>query len=179
MSRYFWHPARAIAPRKRSGSRWKKSRKESKKNIEPSTKLHSLLHTKQYSLYSLFQHLLLSISPLAYFLFMGFLESYSFILHMLARIVLILYIIAMLITYLITKKRDFLYMIIAFVIEFPIIVFLAYFDQMVALLTLSFLGFLPWIQVIRNPSPSSPLKVSKKITLKNKSQDKFSIEDNS
>ncbi len=150
-----------------------------RQDIEPSTKLHTLLHTKQNSLYSLFQHLLLSISPLAYFLFIGFLESYEFITQMLARIALILYIIAMLITYLITKKRDFLYMIIAFVIEFPILVFLAYFDQMVALLTLSFLGFLPWIKILRNPTPSSPRKVSKKITLKNKSQDKFSIENNS
>ncbi len=150
-----------------------------RQNIEPSTKLHTLLHIKQYSLYSLFQHLLLSISPLAFFLFIGFLESYPFIVQMLARIVLILYIIAMLIAYLITKKRDFLYMIIAFVIEFPILVFLAYFDQMVALLTLSVLGFLPWIQILRNPSPSSPLKVSKNTTLKNKSQDRFSIENNS
>ena len=148
-------------------------------NSESSTKLHIVMHTKQYSLYSLFQHLLLAIAPLAFFLFLGFLESYPFITQMLARIVLILYIIVMLVVYLKTKKRDFFYMIIAFIIEFPILVFLAYFNQMVALLTLTVIGFLPWIYlrigIIRSSSPTD----SKKNIQANESQDESSIENNS
>ncbi len=150
-----------------------------RQDIEPSTKLHTLLHTKQYSRYSLFQHLLLPILPLALFLFIGFHENYEFLVQMLSRIVLILYILVILVAYLITKKIDTLFMIIAFVIEFPILVFLAYFDQMVTLLTLSVIGSLPWIYLRISIFRSSSLKESKKISQAKKSQGKFSIENKS
>jgi len=138
-------------------------------DLEPNTKLHTLLHTKQHSRYSLCQHLLYPICFLTLYLFIGFYESYEIITQMLARSTLILYLLVIIITYLITKKRDVLYMIVAFIIEFPILVFLAYFDQMIALLTLSFIGLLPWVRFRLSISHSSSLKVSKKISLKNKS----------
>ena len=151
----------------------------SKQDVEYNTKLHILLHTRQCSTYSLFQHLLLPVFFFAMSLFAGFYESYAFITQMFARSVLILYLLVILVSYLITKKRDILYMIIAYVIEFPILVLLAYFDQMIALLTLSFLGILPWIQILRYNSFFSAIKVAKKFYRENKSQKEFSIENNS
>lgn len=145
-------------------------------DMEPRDRLQTLLQSKQDSTYSLSQYLLLSIFPLAVFLFIGFEESYVFIGQILARIVLILIIIVLLITYLLTKKKDVLYMIISYIIVFPILVFLAYFDQMVALLTLSVLGFLPWIQIQRRKYPFSSRKESKKNIQTNKSQDKSFLE---
>ncbi len=97
-------------------------------DVEYTTRLHILLHTKQHSTYSLFQHLLLPIFFLAMLIFAGFQESYAFEAQMFARSVLILYLLVILVSYLITKKRDILYMIIAFIIEFPILVLLAYFE---------------------------------------------------
>lgn len=153
--------------------------KMSKQDVEHSTRLHILLHTRQDSTYSLFQHLLLPIFFLAMALFAGFQESYAFVAQMFARSVLILYLLVILVSYLITKKRDILYMIIAFIIEFPILVLLAYFDQMIALLTLSFIGILPWIYVLRLSSPFSFYKAVKKVSKIQKSNDKFSTEENS
>jgi len=150
-----------------------------RQDLEPRDRLQTLLQSKQDSTYSLSQYLLLPIWPLATFLFIGFLESYPFIVQMLARIVLILIIFVLLIAYLLTKKKDVLYMIISYIIEFPILVFLAYFDQMVALLTLMAVGFLPWIQAQRRKYPFSSREESKKNIQTNRSQDKFSIENNS
>ncbi len=147
-----------------------------RQDLEPRDRLQTLLKSKQDSTYSLSQYLLLPIWPLAAFLFIGFLESYPFIVQMLARIVLILIIFVLLIAYLLTKKKDVLYMIISYIIVFPILVFLAYFDQMVALLTLSVLGFLPWIQIQRRKYPFSSRKESKKNIQTNESHDKSSIE---
>ncbi|MCG3224661.1 MAG: hypothetical protein H7647_09365 [Candidatus Heimdallarchaeota archaeon] len=127
----------------------------------------------------MFQHLLLPVCFLALLLFIGFHESYVFAAQMFARSVLILYLLVILVSYLITKKRDILYMIIAFIIEFPILVFLAYFDQMVTLLTLSVIGSLPWIYLRISIFRSSSLKESKKISQAKKSQGKFSIENKS
>jgi len=148
-------------------------------DVEHTTKLHILLHTRQCSTYSLFQHLLLPVFFFAMSLFAGFYESYAFEAQMFARSVLILYLLVILVSYLITKKRDVLYMIIAFVIEFPILVLLAYFDQMIALLTLGFIGILPWIYILRLSSPFSFYKAVKKVSQIQKSNDKFSIEENS
>jgi hypothetical protein len=47
---------------------------------------------------------------------------------------------------LITKKRDVLYMIIVCTLEFPLFVFLAYYDQMITLATLAVLGGLVYIR---------------------------------
>ncbi|MBY9001501.1 MAG: hypothetical protein KGD64_11330 [Candidatus Heimdallarchaeota archaeon] len=148
-------------------------------DMEHTTRLHILLHTKQYSTYSLFQHLLLHIFFLAMLLFIGFQESYDLVTQILARSALILYLLVILVSYLITKKRDILYMIITFIIEFPILVLLAYFDQIIALLTLSFLGILPWMYFLRPSSPCSAFKAVKKLSQENKSQKEFSLEKNS
>ncbi len=150
-----------------------------KQDLEPNTRLHTLLHTKQYSRYSLFQHLLLPLWALSFFLFIGFYEKYILLTRILARSVLILYLLVLIVSYLITKKRDVLYMIIAFIIEFPILVFLAYFDQMIALFTLAIIGFFIQMYVGKNPNRSSSLKESKKISQAKKSQSKFSIENKS
>jgi len=116
-------------------------------NEKKHTKLHTLLHTKQHSYYSLFQHFLLAIWPLAFFIYQGFREDfYWFFTPILFRLTVILYLLIIIVVYLITKKRDVLYMIIVCTLEFPLFVFLAYYDQMITLATLAVLGGLVYIR---------------------------------
>ena len=139
-------------------------------NGETKSRVYILLHSRLNSRYSLFQYLLLSIWPLAMFLFIGFQERYVYVVKIIARIVVILYILIILILYLVNKKHDVLYMIIAYVVEFPIILLLAYFNQMIVLLVLKALGLLPWFLLKQINFHFSSSKESKHIssTIENK-----------